>query len=331
MWRSCTSTTPGARASRSPTARVSIPLGAASSRIAVESRRIDHELTRTSTPMSTLTRGSASSQPVARMTIADSDDPDRAEQVRENVSKRSLDVQAVLARPGEDESGCEIDGDSDDAQDENPASEHVRRVAKPLERLVEDPDRERDERDAVRERCQHLRPLVAVGSLRARGSAGEPDGEEGKRERDVVGQHVHRVCEQCQAAGDEPADDLGDRVESGDRECERECAATAGPRVRVVVTHIRVLPARHDRGALFRNSSPSRVGTPRRQGIIQRCARSSLRSLPSSHSRPPWSSSLRRERPRTACRPTRTAGRSGHGSTRSRSPTQDRSRARTPA
>ncbi len=42
---------------------------------------------------------------------------------------------------------------------------------------------------------------------------------------------MHCVCEQCQAAGDEPAHDLGDRVESRDRECERECAATAGPRV----------------------------------------------------------------------------------------------------
>ena len=68
--RSWTSTTPGARARRSPTTRVSIPLGAASSKIVVESRKIDHELASTRTPMNTLTSGSASSQPVARMTTA---------------------------------------------------------------------------------------------------------------------------------------------------------------------------------------------------------------------------------------------------------------------
>src|SRR5688572_3195038 len=65
-WRSCTSTTPGAEASRWPSSAASIPRGVDSRRIAVESRRIVHVLARTSSPMKILTSASASTHPVAR-------------------------------------------------------------------------------------------------------------------------------------------------------------------------------------------------------------------------------------------------------------------------
>ena len=272
MWRSCTSTTPGARASRSPTARVSIPLGAASSRIAVESRRIDHELTRTSTPIRTLTSGSASSQPVVRMTTAADDDPDRAQDVGNDVPERGLDVEIAAAAAKQDRAGGEVDCHSDQAYHQHPASEHVGRVTKALVRLVEDPDRERHQRDPVGERRQDLRTLVPVRSLRCRRPFGEPDGEEGERERDVVGEHVHRVGEEGQAPGREPADDLDHGVDGRDRECERECSAAAAPRVGVIVAHVRVLPARHDLGglAVFRTLHPRCLEAVFGQGIIQR-------------------------------------------------------------
>ncbi len=250
MWRSWTSATPGARASRSPTARVSIPLGAASRRIAVESRRIDHELTRTSTPIRTLTSGSASSQPVARMTTACDDDPDRAEDVGNDVPERGLDIEIATAAAKQDRAGGDIYSYSDQAYHEHPASEHVGRVTKPLVGLVEDPDRERHQRDPVRERRQDLRTFEPVRSLRCRRPFGEPDGKEGERERDVVGEHVHRVGQEGQASGREPADHLHHGVDGRDRECERECSAAAAPRVGVIVAHGRVLPARHHLGGL---------------------------------------------------------------------------------
>ncbi len=161
------------------------------------------------------------------------DDPHRAEQVCEDVTVRGLDVEAARPCPREDPSGGDVDPDSEGAEDEDPATEHVRRVAKALERLVEDPDRECDERDPVRERCQHLGPLVAVRPLGRRRTIREPDGEERQRERDVVGEHVHRVREQCEAAREQAADDFGNGVRGRDRECEGE--RVSAPRSSVIV------------------------------------------------------------------------------------------------
>ncbi len=161
------------------------------------------------------------------------DDPDRAEQVCEHMAVRGLDVQTARPRPRQDKSGGDVDPDSEGAEDEHPAAEHVRRVAEALERLVEDPDRECDERDPVRERCQDLRALVPVRPLRRRGTIREPDREERERERDVVGEHVHRVREQREAAREHAADDFGNGVRGRDRECEGE--RVSAPRSSVIV------------------------------------------------------------------------------------------------
>ena len=68
-------------------------------------------------------------------------------------------------------------------------------IPEPHHCLHEDPDRERDEHDAVRERGEDLGTLEPVATLRRGGLRGEPRGHERDSERDVVGQHVHRVRE----------------------------------------------------------------------------------------------------------------------------------------
>ena len=146
---------------------------------------------------------------------------------------RRLDVEAARPRPRQDPSGGDVDSDSEGAEHEDPAPQHLRRVAKTLERFVEDPDRECDERDPVRERCQHLGALVAVRPLGRGRTIREPDREERQRERDVVGEHVHRVGEQRKAAREQAADDFGNGVRGRDRECEGE--RVPAPRSSVIV------------------------------------------------------------------------------------------------
>ena len=98
--------------------------------------------------------------------------------------------------------------------------------------------------DAVRERGEDLRALEAEGALRRRRLRREPGRDERDRERDVVREHVHRVREEREAAGEHAADDLDDRVRRGEGERERERAAALHPSVVVSVAPADVLPGR---------------------------------------------------------------------------------------
>ena len=199
-WRSCTSTTPGAEASRRPSASASMPRGVDSSRIAVESRRIVHALASTRTPIRMLTSGSASTQPVVRITTAATATPTEPRRSAKTWRNAASTLRLSLARAREDDARGDVHDEADECDDEHPAAEHVAGIAKAHDRLDEDPDRERDEQDAVRERRQHLGALVAERSLGRRRLRGEPGRHESERERDVVGEHVHRVGEEREAA-----------------------------------------------------------------------------------------------------------------------------------
>ena len=94
--------------------------------------------------------------------------------------------------------------------------------------LDEDPDRKRDEDDAVRECRQDLGALVAEAPFRRTWPAGEPNGHERQRERGVVGEHVRGVRQQREAAGEQAADDLDRREGKCQAEDDRQRAAIAG-------------------------------------------------------------------------------------------------------
>jgi hypothetical protein len=168
------------------------------------------------------------------------------------VPQRRLDVDAA-ASPVEDRGDGEVHAGARDCDREHPAAEDLRRVVEPADRGVEDPDRERDERDAVCERDQHLGALVAVRTLGRRGLSGEPDGDEREADRDVVGEHVHGVREQGEASRQHPADELHERVCGGEdeRHAERSAARCAAV----------VVGMRHAKGST--GSTGSFAGGPR--------------------------------------------------------------------
>ena len=189
-WRSCTSTTPGADASRRPSASASIPRGVDSRRISVESRRIDHALASTSRPMRMLTSGSASTQPVARITMAAIATPSEPRRSAKTCRNAASTFRLWLPRAREDDTGSDVHRQPDERDREHPAAEHVAGIAEPHGRLDEDPDRERDEHDAVRERGEHLRALEAVAALRRRRLRREP----GRDEREPRARRCRRAC-----------------------------------------------------------------------------------------------------------------------------------------
>ena len=258
-------------------------------------------------------------------------DAERAEEIGEDVTERSLDVEAVAARTGQDETGRDVHRHADERDREHPAAEHVAGVAQPHRRLDEDPDRERDQEHAVGERGENLRALVAVRPLGRRRLGREPRGDERECERDVVREHVHRVREQGEAPRVEAADDLDGRIRRRQDECDGERAATLDARVVVIVAHAWVLPG----GAGGSAACPAQGSVQKPPGRTRHHperARSDPRDRRGRWRPPrPSPSSPSRARRRTGCRRTRTATRSGRGSTRSRSRAPVRCRARTPA
>jgi predicted ester cyclase len=146
--------------------------------------------------------------------------PGRAECIGEHVPERRAHVQRVVAAAMEDRGRCEVDSEARDRNERNPAGQDFRWIIEPAPGLDEDPDREHDEHDAVRKRCEDLGALIAEAPLGSAGPAREPDGDQSQRERQVVREHVSGIREQGEAAGQQAADDL-DRRE-GERETEHD-------------------------------------------------------------------------------------------------------------
>ena len=147
--------------------------------------------------------------------------------------RSGLDVEARVAATVKDRDRRRVDEQADDRDDEHPAAKYLARVLQPADGLDEDPDRDRDERDAVRKRCKDLGALEPERALRRSRALRKPDGEEREAERHRVGQHVSRVRQEGETSGEEAADDLGDEERRGEDEGEAERAL--GPLARMVV------------------------------------------------------------------------------------------------
>ena len=78
----------------------------------------------------------------------------------------------------QDGGGAEVEREPDHADGEHPAAARLERIAEALDRLDDDPDRDRDERDAVRERGEDLRAPVAEAPLGRRRPRAEPGREQ---------------------------------------------------------------------------------------------------------------------------------------------------------
>jgi predicted ester cyclase len=136
-------------------------------------------------------------------------------------------VEGVVARAIEDRRSREVDSKAGDGDESNPSREDLRWIGEPAPGLDEDPDREGDEDDAVHQRRQDLGALVAEAPFRRARPSGEPHGNQRECQREVVREHVCRVGEEREAAGEQTADEL-DRRE-GQCEAEDDCENAAIP------------------------------------------------------------------------------------------------------
>ena len=96
------------------------------------------------------------------------------------------------------------------------AGNGFRRIDQPADALDEHVDADRQEGSSLHHRRQYLGPLEAPGAPLARRPLRQDSGQVGEAETADVGEHVARIGEERQAAGEDGADHLGD--EHGDRE-----------------------------------------------------------------------------------------------------------------
>ena len=155
------------------------------------------------------------------------------------MAEGGLHVQVLLAHPRQDPRRDEVHGQPGERDDEHPAAEDPRRVVEPPDRLDEDPDRDRHQRDTVCERGEDLGAPVAEAPLGSGRPGREPGGGERQTERRHVAEHVARVGKESEAAGQQPADELDDRVGGGQGEDDGERAGAAAS-MGMVVRHLRV-------------------------------------------------------------------------------------------
>ena len=83
----------------------------------------------------------------------------------------------------------------------------------PLDRLVDDPGGDGEQREAVGERDQHLEAVEAISASPVGGAPRQAKAEPGKRQRGEIGEHVAGIGEQRERAGDDAAGDLGEHEE----------------------------------------------------------------------------------------------------------------------
>ena len=181
-------------------------------------------------------------------------DPDGGREVGEDMTERRLNVEVLLGGSREDPRRREVH-----AAARSPATRSIqpprtcggssrRRIASTKTQI------------AI---ATSARPFASAARISARrkpklrsGVAGpgrEPGRAERERERRGVAEHVARVREQRQAAGQEPADDLGPRVGDGQGKNEPERSPAAGPvRVVVRVRHLRRLDRDRPLKSLYR-------------------------------------------------------------------------------
>ena len=98
----------------------------------------------------------------------------------------------------------------------------VRRVDQAPDRRVDDPGAEHEQRDPVHLGGEDLGAAEAERPRPARRSGRETRGDERDRERGRVGEHVPRVGEQGERAGDDPRGDLGRHQAEDQRERDRD-------------------------------------------------------------------------------------------------------------
>ena len=104
----------------------------------------------------------------------------------------------------------DVDRETQPRHHQHGAGQHLGRVEEPIHRLGEDPDDDEDQRDTVGEGGEHGEAVIAVGARLVGGARTQPEGQEGEEQGYRVDEHVGRIGQQRERAGDHATRHLGE-------------------------------------------------------------------------------------------------------------------------
>ncbi len=203
-----------------------------------------------SAPITIAAIASASWNPVNVITSAAAITATRAERVVQHLEERRAQVEVLGARRREHRDGCHVAEQPDDAENHQLGHDlgWLEQATHGLDH-DEHPDRRENRRLCCRPSTSAGRSPTCAGGRRP---IGQPRGDRAIVEATGVREHVGRVDEQREAAGDDRSDHLGDQHYGRDAESDRESPPAA--RYRVIVGHSSIVPlsprSRRPRGSL---------------------------------------------------------------------------------
>ena len=109
-------------------------------------------------------------------------------------------------------------------------------------RLEEYPARDDPQAEGIRQRGKHFGPVVAERALERRGALRYPHGEQCEQDRRGVREHVPRVCEESEAAGQHAADHLYEHERGDQPQGEDQASLARSAQVVGVVMVVMVMP-----------------------------------------------------------------------------------------
>ncbi len=113
-------------------------------------------------------------------------------------------------RRSQDPRRGQVDHHAGQGDPQNHPAVHRRWRDEAQDGVVDDDQRQDEERDAVGLGAQDLRPAQPEGQRAARGPGGQARRHEGDGQSGGIGEHVRRVGEQSQGGGERPGHDLRD-------------------------------------------------------------------------------------------------------------------------
>ena len=156
-----------------------------------------------------------------------------------------LDVDRAAVGAGQRPRRRDVDRRADQRDHEDQPGAHVRRRDEAVDRLVDDQQREHEQRDAVGLRGEHLHAAQAVGHRAARRPARERDRREREGERRRIGEHVGGVREQGERVREHARDHLRAHQSRDQAERDRQApraAVAAHRRQRAVMVRGALVP-----------------------------------------------------------------------------------------
>ena len=173
-------------------------------------------------------RGSIGVQPVSRITAPAASAATEPSRSPSTWTAAPRMLRLSRSAPCSSTEGGDVDEQPERGDDHHDAAGDLRRGHQPLDRLIDDPGGDGEQRKPVGERDQHLEAVEAVSAPPVGGTPRQAEPEPGERERGEVGEHVAGVGEQRERAGGDAARHLGEHEGAGEQRGEPHAPLVIG-------------------------------------------------------------------------------------------------------